>query len=56
MIGDNLEWDVAGALGVGVGAVWIDRAGQGVPDEGPARPDRIIRSLTELFPLLESDR
>jgi putative hydrolase of the HAD superfamily len=56
MIGDNLEWDVAGARGVGVGAVWIDRAGQGLPAETPARPDRIIASLAELFPLLVDDR
>jgi putative hydrolase of the HAD superfamily len=56
MIGDNLEWDVAGAVGVGVGAVWIDRAGQGLPAQSPAQPDRIIRSLAELFPLLDGDR
>lgn len=28
-VGDNLDWDVLGAQAAGLGAVWLDRAGQG---------------------------
>jgi putative hydrolase of the HAD superfamily len=48
MVGDNLEWDVAGAQGVGARAAWIDRHGRGLPPDTVARPDRIVRSLDEL--------
>ena len=48
MVGDNLEWDVAGAQRVGMRGVWIDRAGRGLPDGHPIRPDRVIASLAEL--------
>jgi putative hydrolase of the HAD superfamily len=48
MVGDNLEWDVAGAQRVGMCGVWIDRATRGLPDGHPVRPDRVIASLAEL--------
>jgi putative hydrolase of the HAD superfamily len=47
-IGDNLEWDVAGPQRLGVYGIWIDGRGVGVPAESAARPDRIVRSITEL--------
>jgi putative hydrolase of the HAD superfamily len=50
MVGDNLEWDVAGARAVGLAGVWIDRAGSGLPPDAPVRPTRTIRSLAELVP------
>jgi putative hydrolase of the HAD superfamily len=53
MIGDNLEWDVAGAQRVGARGAWIDRAGRGLPAGAPARPDGIVRSLDELARLLD---
>jgi len=44
MVGDSLERDVAGALGAGLSAVWVDRAGRGGGPEGvPA-----IATLDEL--------
>jgi FMN phosphatase YigB (HAD superfamily) len=46
MVGDNIEWDVAGACRVGIAGVWIDRAGTGVADGEP--PARVIRTLAEL--------
>lgn len=49
MVGDNLEWDVAGAQAVGISGVWLDRHGTGLPD-GAIRPDRVITSLIELVP------
>ena len=54
MVGDHLDFDVAGAQRLGVQGVWIDRAGRGLPDQCIVRPDRIIRTLSELGPGLRS--
>ena len=51
MVGDNLDNDVEGARRLGIRAVWVDRAGTGLPSGSPARPDHIIASLTDLFAL-----
>ena len=48
MVGDNLEYDIAGAQGIGIHAVWVDTDGAGLPDSSSVRPDRIIGSLAEL--------
>jgi putative hydrolase of the HAD superfamily len=48
MVGDNLVWDVAGAARLGIGTVWVDAAGGGLPPDAPARPDRIVRRIREL--------
>jgi putative hydrolase of the HAD superfamily len=50
MVGDNLEWEVEVPQRLGIYAVWIDVHGQGLPAESTVKPDRIIRSLTELLP------
>ncbi len=50
MVGDNLEWDVAGAQAVGIRGIWLDRTGAGVPSDSTVRPDAVIRSITELLP------
>jgi putative hydrolase of the HAD superfamily len=50
MIGDNLEWEVEAPQRLGIYAIWIDVHGQGLPENSPIQPDRIIRSLTELLP------
>ncbi len=49
-VGDNLEWDVAAPQRLGLYGVWVDAAGAGLPDGADARPDRIVRSITELLP------
>lgn len=49
MVGDHLEFDVAGPQRLGVQGVWLDREGAGVPAGSPVRPARIIRSLQELL-------
>ncbi len=49
MVGDNLEWDVAGAEAVGIRGIWLDKHGRGLPPGTTTRPDRIIRSLPELL-------
>ena len=50
MIGDNLEWEVEAPQRLGIYAIWIDVHGDGLPAESAVKPDRIIRSLTELVP------
>jgi len=49
MVGDNLEWEVAAPKRLGIHTVWHDHAGNGLPDDAPAQPDRIIRGLAELI-------
>jgi putative hydrolase of the HAD superfamily len=48
MVGDHLEFDVAGAQRCGLRAAWLDRPGAGLPAGSDVRPDRILRSLREL--------
>jgi putative hydrolase of the HAD superfamily len=47
-IGDNLEWDVVGPQRLGVYGIWVDGRGSGLPADSAARPDRIVRSISEL--------
>ena len=49
MIGDNLEWEVVAPQRLGIYSVWYDGYGQGLPEGSPIKPNRIIRSLTELL-------
>jgi putative hydrolase of the HAD superfamily len=49
MVGDNLEWEVVAPQRLGIFAIWHDHFGVGLPADSPVRPDRIIRSLTELL-------
>jgi putative hydrolase of the HAD superfamily len=48
MVGDHLDFDVAGAQRLGIRGIWIDRLGAGLPAGCAVRPDAIIRALTEL--------
>ena len=48
MVGDHLDFDVAGSQAMGMDGIWIDRLGSGLPHDCRVRPHRIIRSLTEL--------
>jgi putative hydrolase of the HAD superfamily len=50
MIGDNLEWEVVTPQRLGIYAIWMDAHGDGLPENSPVKPDRIIRSLSELLP------
>ncbi len=49
MVGDNLEWDVAGAQQVGIYSIWVDWQGGGLPESTTVRPDRIIGNISELM-------
>ncbi len=48
MIGDHLEFDVAGPQRIGMRGIWLDRPGDGLPAHSTIRPHRIIRGLVEL--------
>jgi putative hydrolase of the HAD superfamily len=48
MVGDNLEWDVAGPQREGIAGIWIDARGRGVPAGHAVRPHRIIGRLADL--------
>ena len=48
MLGDHLEFDVAGPQRLGLRAAWLDRSGAGVPPDAGVRPDRIVRGLDEM--------
>jgi putative hydrolase of the HAD superfamily len=54
MVGDHLEFDVAGPQRLGLRAAWLDRPGLGVPAESPVRPDRVVRELGEVLVTLEA--
>jgi putative hydrolase of the HAD superfamily len=49
MVGDNLEWEIVAPQRLGIYAIWYDGYGAGLPPGCPVRPDRIIRSLTDLL-------
>jgi len=49
MAGDHLEFDVEAPQRLGLRGAWVDRQGRGLPAGSPVRPDRIVRSLTELI-------
>lgn len=56
MVGNNLERDIAGANGVGIGSIffsWSDRRSR-VPAAPLQRPDHVITALSQLPGLLES--
>jgi putative hydrolase of the HAD superfamily len=52
MVGDNLEWDVAGPQRMGIKSIWIDLAGSGLSEDSPVCPDLIVGSLAELAELM----
>jgi putative hydrolase of the HAD superfamily len=51
MIGDRLDWDVAGAQAAGIKGVWFDFLHKGLPDDAPTTPDFIARTLDDLLQL-----
>jgi putative hydrolase of the HAD superfamily len=49
MVGDHLEFDVAGPQRLGLRGAWLDRPGLGLPPDSPVRPDRIVRGLGDML-------
>jgi putative hydrolase of the HAD superfamily len=56
IVGDNLEWEVVAPQRLGIYAVWCDTDGKGLPAQSPVRPDRIIKTLSELLPPTRATR
>ena len=52
MVGDHLEWDIAGAQGVGMAAVWFNPDNATLP--AGSTPDYVITTLSQLPGLFES--
>ncbi|UCD09623.1 MAG: HAD-IA family hydrolase [Dehalococcoidales bacterium] len=48
MVGDDLKRDIVGANEAGVFSIWVDLQKKGLPDNPPARPDRIVTNISEL--------
>jgi|SRR5579871_97790 len=48
-VGDNLEWEVTAPQQLGIHAIWYDPYGDGLPEDSNARPDRVVRTLSELL-------
>ena len=53
MVGNDYEHDVLGALGAGLGAVWVDLEGRGFPAEPPGGLCGTIQDIRQLPDLLE---
>jgi putative hydrolase of the HAD superfamily len=49
MVGDNLEWEVIAPQKLGIHAIWYDPHAAGLPAGSLARPDRVVRKLSELL-------
>lgn len=47
MIGNSLSADVAGAQGVGINAIWLNRSGE--PESTEVVPDQVVASLDEVL-------
>lgn len=56
MAGDNLDWDVVQPQRLGIFSIWIHPSGNGHSSSEAARPDCIVRSLSELKQLLQGTR
>jgi putative hydrolase of the HAD superfamily len=50
IVGDNLEWEVVAPQRLGIYAIWCDPDGRGLPAQSAVKPDRIIKTLSELLP------
>ena len=46
----SVEWEVEVPQRLGLYAIWMDAHGEGLPPGSSVKPDRIIRSLSELLP------
>ncbi|GAB1336245.1 HAD family hydrolase [Streptomyces sp. E-15] len=50
MVGDSLEYDIAGGAAVGMSTIWV--SGGRTPRDGEPVPTRVVTSVAEAFPLL----
>ncbi|MEM9752611.1 MAG: HAD family hydrolase [Planctomycetota bacterium] len=47
-VGDNLAWEVAAPQRLGLTGVWVDWAGDGLPEDADVKPDAVVRAIAEL--------
>jgi putative hydrolase of the HAD superfamily len=52
MVGDDLKFDIAPCRGLGIYSLWVDAKGTAMSALDGIRPDRIIRSISEIPDLL----
>lgn len=52
MVGDTLRTDIAGANGVGIRSIWLNRSGRPPDEPHAAKPDAVISTLGELKQIL----
>jgi putative hydrolase of the HAD superfamily len=48
MAGDNLDWDVAAPMRLGLSGIWVDRHATGLPVAPPVKPDAVVLAISEL--------
>jgi putative hydrolase of the HAD superfamily len=53
MIGNDLQYDLSGSKELGIFSVWCDFEKKGLPSGSKVIPDKIIRDIAELLPLID---
>ena len=53
MIGNDLHYDLSGSKELGIFSVWCDFEKKGLPSGSKVIPDKIIRDIAELLPLID---
>ena len=54
MIGNDLQYDLSGAKELGIFSIWCDFEKKGLPSGSKVIPDKIIRDIAELLPLIDN--
>mgnify|MGYP001567530568 CR=1 FL=1 len=54
MIGNDLQYDLPGAKELGIFSIWCDFEKKGLPPSSKVVPDKIIRDIVELIPLIDN--
>ncbi len=49
MVGDDIERDIGGAQRIGIRGCWVDWRGIGIPESSTIKPDKIVRTISELM-------
>jgi len=52
MVGDNYQWEIAAPQSLGIRGIWLNHKGVD-PVSLPVQPFRVIRTLSELVPMLD---
>ncbi|MEM7575993.1 MAG: HAD family hydrolase [Planctomycetota bacterium] len=52
-VGDNLSWEVAAPQRLGITGIWLDWAGDALPEDSEIVPDAVVRGISELPALID---